>query len=315
MKKLQCELCGSVDIIKKDNDTFQCQHCGCKYSTEQARMLISGVVEYTKGNAELTRLLNNAETQLELNNTNAALKIYNDLSNEYPAEYQVWNGFLNLLYTECLKKKNLIAFSRGIGISLEKVQNSAMAICPSSKQTDLKQIIDNFWNTVYNDTLSGSFSLFIVDSSEVYWRFEEHLKWLSSCHPLMKQLIDEGITIAKHMNEMEIHYGYPTSYRKGKISFWSNHLDDGIGFSKMWLAVGNICICHGKHQLDDYTNTNVMTMPVFATDTSNFYDTIKQIAITNIESLTICPFCSEGRIKKRLFGGKVCSSCGKQLIS
>lgn len=44
MKKLQCELCGSVDIIKVDNDVFQCQSCGCKYTSEQAKALMLGEV-------------------------------------------------------------------------------------------------------------------------------------------------------------------------------------------------------------------------------------------------------------------------------
>jgi hypothetical protein len=44
MKKLQCELCGSVDIIKVSQDEFQCQHCGCKYSANQVREIISGEI-------------------------------------------------------------------------------------------------------------------------------------------------------------------------------------------------------------------------------------------------------------------------------
>lgn len=48
MQKLQCELCGSVDIIKTDENVFQCQFCGCKYTLEQARTLIMGDVVKTR---------------------------------------------------------------------------------------------------------------------------------------------------------------------------------------------------------------------------------------------------------------------------
>ena len=44
MKKLQCELCGSLEILKTADNLFQCQHCGCKYTFDQAKSLISGTV-------------------------------------------------------------------------------------------------------------------------------------------------------------------------------------------------------------------------------------------------------------------------------
>jgi len=44
MKKLQCELCGSLEILKTADNLFQCQHCGCKYTLEQAKSLIVGTV-------------------------------------------------------------------------------------------------------------------------------------------------------------------------------------------------------------------------------------------------------------------------------
>lgn len=47
MKAIKCELCGSGDLIK-ENGVFVCQHCGTKYSLEEARKLlveISGSVD------------------------------------------------------------------------------------------------------------------------------------------------------------------------------------------------------------------------------------------------------------------------------
>ena len=48
MTRLQCELCGSIDIIKTDENVFQCQHCCCKYTLEQAKNLIFGGEVKTK---------------------------------------------------------------------------------------------------------------------------------------------------------------------------------------------------------------------------------------------------------------------------
>lgn len=39
MKRIQCELCGSNEIVK-ENDFFVCKHCGTKYSLEEAQKLL-----------------------------------------------------------------------------------------------------------------------------------------------------------------------------------------------------------------------------------------------------------------------------------
>ena len=42
MTKIVCELCGSNDVIKQDG-FYVCQHCGTKYSIEEAKKLIGTV--------------------------------------------------------------------------------------------------------------------------------------------------------------------------------------------------------------------------------------------------------------------------------
>ena len=45
MKKIVCEMCGSNDLLKKDN-VFVCQSCGTKYSVEEAKkMMVEGKVD------------------------------------------------------------------------------------------------------------------------------------------------------------------------------------------------------------------------------------------------------------------------------
>ena len=39
MKSIKCELCGSNDVVKKD-DLFVCQYCGTKYTPEEAKKLL-----------------------------------------------------------------------------------------------------------------------------------------------------------------------------------------------------------------------------------------------------------------------------------
>ena len=62
MKQLTCEMCGSTDLIKNEG-VFVCQSCGCKYSLEEAkRMMTEGIVEVqgavaVNKNAELENYL------------------------------------------------------------------------------------------------------------------------------------------------------------------------------------------------------------------------------------------------------------------
>ncbi len=45
MKPLVCEMCNSTEVVKQDN-YFVCQHCGTKYSVEEAKkMMIEGTVD------------------------------------------------------------------------------------------------------------------------------------------------------------------------------------------------------------------------------------------------------------------------------
>lgn len=47
MKKMQCEVCGSTDIKKIDDTTFECQSCGVQYSKEEVQKLLVG--DYRQG--------------------------------------------------------------------------------------------------------------------------------------------------------------------------------------------------------------------------------------------------------------------------
>lgn len=40
MKQLICEMCGSADLVKQEG-VFVCQECGCKYSVEEAKKMMT----------------------------------------------------------------------------------------------------------------------------------------------------------------------------------------------------------------------------------------------------------------------------------
>lgn len=79
MKALQCELCGSTEMIK-DGDFFVCQSCGMKYTLETAKkMMVEGVVQVegtvkTDRTEDIDRYLTLARTALKASNNTDAEK-------------------------------------------------------------------------------------------------------------------------------------------------------------------------------------------------------------------------------------------------
>lgn len=43
MKKMKCEICGSIDIKKIGDDIFECQECGVQYAKEEAIKLLTEI--------------------------------------------------------------------------------------------------------------------------------------------------------------------------------------------------------------------------------------------------------------------------------
>lgn len=107
MQAIKCELCGSNQLIKKDG-YYQCEHCGTKYTLEEAKKLIvTGTVEVVSGNAEKERLLNNAETFYNIGEIEKALLLYKDIQNKFPEEPRGWEGTLTVIVNKgvCIYQK------------------------------------------------------------------------------------------------------------------------------------------------------------------------------------------------------------------
>ncbi len=97
MQAIKCELCGSNQLIKKD-DFFQCEYCGTKYSLEEAkRLMISGTVEFITGDAEKERLLNNAKTYIQIKEFEKAISVYDDVTQQFPDDSRGWWGKLTTI--------------------------------------------------------------------------------------------------------------------------------------------------------------------------------------------------------------------------
>ena len=85
MKAIVCELCGSNDILKQ-GDFFVCQHCGTKYTVEEAKKLI-GTVKIDKSE-EAKKALVLARRARENDNAENAQKFYGIVMQEAPDNWE-----------------------------------------------------------------------------------------------------------------------------------------------------------------------------------------------------------------------------------
>ncbi len=89
MKRLQCELCGSVDLIKQDG-VFVCQACGVRYSPEEAKKLtveIQGTIEVDTSK-ELENLYRIARRARDDDNRENAAKYYEMIQVRDPSSWE-----------------------------------------------------------------------------------------------------------------------------------------------------------------------------------------------------------------------------------
>ena len=93
MKALQCEMCGSQDLVK-DGGVFVCQSCGTKYTVEEAKkMMVEGTVD-VKGTVkvdtsdELKNLYEIARRAKDAENSDNAAKYYDMILIKDPSSWE-----------------------------------------------------------------------------------------------------------------------------------------------------------------------------------------------------------------------------------
>ena len=173
MQAIKCELCGSNQLIKKDG-YYQCEHCGTKYTIEQAKKLIVlGTVEVVKGNAEKERILENAETFLKIGQIDKAIAEYYKITETYPNEIKGWEGLLLIIvkYGQCIshqkrKKTNDIEES---AFEFNKCFNACKVLNPNiSKQ----YYSDIFFNNLKNGSV-------VFSADRAFYRDESLLSMIA----------------------------------------------------------------------------------------------------------------------------------------
>lgn len=107
MKALVCEMCGSGELLKQDG-VFVCQHCGTKYSVEEAKkMMFEGTVNVqgtvkVDSSDELKNLYEIARRAKRANNSENAEKYYSMILIKDPSS---WEANFYTVYYQAMQCK------------------------------------------------------------------------------------------------------------------------------------------------------------------------------------------------------------------
>lgn len=300
MKKIQCELCGSPDIVMIESGFFQCQHCGCKYTKEQLQVVLSGVVETTVGNAELERLVENAQAQMQMKNYDEALAIIDELKKQFPKDYRSYWLFFRCLFEECISSGYLnlersYRNARGLrcNASLLRFNHAYNELCSAvdhfggMERSEIDRYVEKNSQMIYDMLVSG----------EMNCRWNGDIQ--ADSLPVLKKAYDMGIENAKKIHSFGLRYpvtadpaeelclllyGYEIEFLLGKT----------ICFYEPYASVS-----HHWHILK-----NNFTLP-------SDKKTAKTLAMANeakyIEKYNLCPQCGRS-LKKGMFG-YACTNC------
>jgi len=119
MKQIICEMCGGKELIKQ-NGTYTCQHCGTKYSVEEAKKMLVTIDTSVK----LENALKNARKARECKDYEQGEKYYNIVKMEDPEN---WEANFYSIYFKAYLSSNV----------------SSVKNCIKSVLKDIKKLDDN----------------------------------------------------------------------------------------------------------------------------------------------------------------------------
>lgn len=202
MKAIICELCGSNDIVKMKG-MYVCQHCGTKYTVEEAQKLIGTVkIDRSDEHANYIKLMDNA---YDGGDFSTAVK-YGSLAMEiYPLDYDT---YIQLTHSKCadiLGKSGSIESMREIAITLQSGFSTSIAMIKDCNDgafqniNYIKQVIDTFSYHIetYAGLVDGRITNLIKeygekDKKSILKDFSPFLEWFNICYEGMEETISKN---------------------------------------------------------------------------------------------------------------------------
>lgn len=170
MQAMVCELCGSNDIVKKDG-LYICQHCGTKYSIEEAKKLI-GTIKIDKSE-ETKNFLLLARRALDNKDYEVAAKYYDSILQQNPDSWEAafYNVYCRAMDTNILNiapsVKSVSNCLNSVFVlikNLDNIADSKAAIIEISARISyicaaFESVARNHFKTSANDTSNADLKL------------------------------------------------------------------------------------------------------------------------------------------------------------
>ena len=142
MRRLTCEMCGSIDLVKQ-NGLFVCQNCGTKYSVEEARkMMIDGKVDVSGSRVkidttdELSNLYQIARRAKQEENCDNAARYYDMILIKDPSS---WEASFYVVYFKAMQCK--IAEIRTAAVSIFNCLSTVFDLIVRNEKEPDKQVM------------------------------------------------------------------------------------------------------------------------------------------------------------------------------
>lgn len=153
MKAMVCEMCSSHDLVKQDG-MFVCQHCGTKYSVEEAKkLMIEGTVKVdtTDRSANLYKVARQAKAE---GNITQAGQYYNELAVLCPED---WEASFYSAYYQALNC-NVLQVMQATSTITNRTISTLDLLHSSSSSEKVKSYVEEIVNAISNafDSLHAS---------------------------------------------------------------------------------------------------------------------------------------------------------------
>ena len=294
MQKLQCELCGSIDIVRTDDGFFMCRHCGCKYTLEQAKAML-GTVETTIGTAELNRLLKNAQTQADIGRLSEAESTYTEVTKQFPDDYRGWLGLLKVNCKIYLDGNRI--YLPGHKFNSSPLESEAAqlfewyGICqklaPAEETEKIKAEWESFWDSVAEKCKAGEFT----------YEGGSDIDFYKGTSAAMYEYAESGFENAKILNSLG------AFYNMGK-GCWEPRQPHIAAPYKFWL-----CRCCQTENQDCKIVLALPSLPPLCKDEISKIKAQLDKAVSEAVAFGFCPYC--GSELKDTPLGPECEYCKK----
>lgn len=204
MKSMVCEMCGSNDVMKQDG-YYVCQHCGTRYTVEEARKLIvEGTVKIDNTDF-VKKYLDNAHRAMKKHDWAEAEKYYNLVESNEPDNWEAvfYSAYAKVMALQTdiphiVPALEVLAGSMDqVIFQVEKMPNDEEAVQLTKFSDELHELtsklVENAHQSGERDEIQLSMELIVRGAlAKVHFAFGDELEKTIEKYDVAKKLIAQN---------------------------------------------------------------------------------------------------------------------------